>query len=699
LSGDGIMKNSIDLSARSGLSALSCAVLVALSACASKPETASSETTSDKAASTESAPVALISRQALLGNPERTGAQISPNGEYVGYLAPKNGVMNVYVAKRATPNDAKAITDDQKRPIRGFFFAYDNQHALYLQDVGGNENFHIMATDLATGVTRDLTPYEGARANISGVSDLRPNEILVSINDRDKSYFDLYSINIKTGARTLIEKNDQGFAGYITDDDFAVKMAIKPKLDGGSDVMQKDGAGWKVFTSIGFEDAGTGPAGLTRDGKTLYMQDSRGRDTAALFAIDLASGSKTLVHEDARADIGGSLTDQKTGKVQAVAVNYLRNEWTVLDDAVRGDLDFLRNKFPEFAINGRTHDDQTWLITGYASNKAPTTYFYDRKSKSVSEWFDLRPALKTAPLQTMHPVVIEARDGLKMVSYYTLPRDADPDGDGKADKAVPMVLRVHGGPWARDAYGLNSTHQLYANRGYATLSVNFRASTGFGKAFLNAGNLQWSKTMHDDLIDAVRWAENQGIAIKGKTAIAGGSYGGYATLAGLTYTPDEFACGVDIVGPSNLNTLLSTIPPYWKAGFEQMVRRVGDPRTEDGKKLLEAASPLTHAAKIKKPLLIGQGANDPRVKQAESDQIIAAMEKNNLPVTYVLFPDEGHGFARPENNMAFVAVEEQFLASCLGGRAEPLNDAFKGSSITIPKGASLIAGAQAALGK
>lgn len=689
------MKSSSNLCTRAALSALSAAILIGLSACASKPEQAQ---TSDKVASTaQDAPVPLIPRLALYGNPDRSGAQISPNGAYVGYLAPKNGVLNVFVAPRATPNAAKAITDDQKRPIRGFFFAYDNQHAIYLQDVGGDENFHVMATDLETGVTRNITPFPGARANISGVSDLRPNEILVSINDRDKSYFDLYSINIKTGERTLIERNDKGFAGYITDDNFAVKMALKPTLDGGTEVMQKDGASWKVFTTIGFEDSGSGPAGLTRDGKTLYMQDSRGRDTAALFAIDLTTGEKTLVHEDARADIGGSLRDQKTGKVQAVAVNYLRNEWTVLDDSVRADLDFLRNKFPEFAISGRTEDDKTWLITGYASNKAPTTYFYDRTSKSVTEWFDVRPALKDAPLQTMHPVVIAARDGMEMVSYYTLPREADPDGDGKANKAVPMVLRVHGGPWARDAYGLNSTHQLYANRGYATLSVNFRASTGFGKKFLNAGNLQWSKSMHDDLIDAVRWAENQGIAIKGKTAIAGGSYGGYATLAGLTYTPDEFACGVDIVGPSNLNTLLSTIPPYWKAGFEQMVRRVGDPRTEEGKKLLAAASPLTHAANIKKPLLIGQGANDPRVKQAESDQIIAAMEKNNLPVTYVLFPDEGHGFARPENNMAFIAVEEQFLANCLGGRSEPIGDVFKGSSITIPKGAELITGAQAAL--
>jgi dipeptidyl aminopeptidase/acylaminoacyl peptidase len=680
---------------------ISIPLIALLSACAQAPkETAVVPVSGADGKASMSAPErpALISRSALLGNPERTGAQISPDGKYVGYLAPLNGVMNVYVAKRETPNDAKPITSDAKRPIRGFFFSYDNQHAIYSQDVGGDENFHVMATNLVTGETRDLTPFAGARANLAGASDLVANELLVLINDREKAYFDLYRVDIKTGKRTLVEKNTDGFAGYVTNDRFDVLMAIKPRQDGGTDVLHRPKGAWETYTKIDFEDAGTtAPIGLTRDGQTLYMQDSRGRDTSALYAIDLKTNEKTLVHEDARADIGGSIRDLQTGKVQAVAVNYLRNEWSVKDSAIQADLDLLKQSFPEFAVNGRTLDDQTWLVTGFASDQAPSTHFYNRKDKSLTKWFDARPALNNASLQPMHPVVIEARDGLKMVSYYTLPREADPDGDGKANTPVPMVLRVHGGPWARDAYGLNATHQLYANRGYATLSVNFRASTGFGKNFTNAGNLQWSKTMHDDLIDAVRWAEAQGIAVKGKTAIAGGSYGGYATLAGLTFTPDAFACGVDIVGPSNLNTLLATIPPYWKAGFEQMARRMGDPRTPEGQKLLLDASPLTHAAKIKKPLLIGQGANDPRVKQAESDQIIQAMEKNNLPVTYVLFPDEGHGFARPENNMAFVAVEEQFLSKCLGGRAEPIAEAFAGSSISIPKGVDLIVGASAAL--
>jgi dipeptidyl aminopeptidase/acylaminoacyl peptidase len=672
-----------------------------LAACAQAPSD-SSKTQAPVAPAASTAPAALdvplIPRRALFGNPERSGGTISPDGKTLAYLAPRDGVMNVYVADRMTPNNARPLTQEKSRPVRGFFIAEDNAHVLYVQDTGGNENFHVIATNIATGATRNLTPFEGARANIAGVSDKVPGSVLISINNRDKAFFDLHQLDIASGKLTLLEKNDQGFAGYLTDDAFRVRMAIKPLPDGGSEVLEKTTAGWKSYTTIPFEDAGTtGPSGLTSDGKTLYFRDSRDRDTSALYAIDLASGTRTLVHEDARADVGGTLNDIETGKVQAVAVNYLRNEWTVLDPRVEKDIALLKSKFPEFGITSRTNDDKTWVVAGFASDRSASFYLYERDSGSITPWFDTRPQLADAPLQRMHTAEIKARDGLILPSYYTLPAHADPDKDGKANFPVPMMLFVHGGPWARDGYGNNSAHQFYANRGYAVLSVNFRASTGFGKNFTNAGNMQWGKSMHDDLIDAVRWAEQQGIAAPGKVAIGGGSYGGYATLAGLTFTPEEFACGVDIVGPSNLNTLLATIPPYWKSIFEQMVRRMGDPRTPEGQKILSEASPVNHAEKIRRPLLIGQGANDPRVKQAESDQIINAMKKLSLPVTYVLFPDEGHGFARPENSLAFNAVQEQFLAKCLGGRAEPIGDAFKGSSITIPEGLDLIDGAASAL--
>ncbi|NLB57614.1 MAG: S9 family peptidase, partial [Gammaproteobacteria bacterium] len=416
-----------------------------------------------------------------------------------------------------------------------------------------------------------------------------------------------------------------------------------------------------------------------------------------LYAIDTASGERTLVHEDARADIGGSLSDPATGEVQAVSVNYLRDEWTVLDDDIAADLEKLEQIGPgEVGVGSRTLDDRTWIVT-YSAAEAPAKYYrYDRDSGDLEELFSARPALDGMPLVPMWPVELTSRDGLNLVSYLTLPAHADPDGDGKPDTAVPMVLLVHGGPWARDYYGYSGYDQWLANRGYAVLSVNFRGSTGFGKDFTNAGDGEWGKKMHDDLIDAVQWAVTEGVTTEDKVAIMGGSYGGYATLAGLTFTPDTFACGVDIVGPSNLNTLLATVPPYWASFFEQLARRMGDPRTEEGRAWLTERSPLTHVDSISKPLLIGQGANDPRVKQDESDQIVNAMTEKQIPVTYVLFPDEGHGFARPENNMAFNAVAEGFLGQCLGGRAEPIGD-LAGSSIEVPTGADIVPGLAEAL--
>src|SRR5690606_32421836 len=418
----------------------------------------------------------------------------------------------------------------------------------------------------------------------------------------------------------------------------------------------------------------------------------------ALYAVDAESGERTLVYENPRADVGDALAHPRTGKVQAAASNYLREEWTVLDPAIREDMAKLAAMGPgEASVVSRTLDDSQWIVA-YSAAENPTTYYrYDNASNQLTELFSTRPDLAGKPLVPMWPQEIKARDGKTLVSYLTLPQAADPDQDGNPDKAVPMVLFVHGGPWARDAYGYSSYDQWLANRGYAVLSVNYRGSTGFGKAFVNAADGEWAGKMHDDLIDAVAWAVDRGVTTPDKVAIMGGSYGGYATLVGLTFTPDTFACGVDIVGPSNLQTLLSTIPPYWAAFFEQFAKRVGDPRTEAGKKMLNERSPLNFVEKIKKPLLIGQGANDPRVKQSESDQIVQAMQRSEIPVTYVLFPDEGHGFARPENAMAFNAVTEGFLAECLGGRIEPIGDDFAGSSIEVPAGADGVKGLATAL--
>ncbi|GHA79373.1 S9 family peptidase [Cognatilysobacter bugurensis] len=636
----------------------------------------------------------LIPREALFGNPERASVMISPDGKYLSWIAPVDGVMNVWVAPVDDPSKARAVTNDTARGIRNHFWSYAPDTLLYLRDTGGDEDFHLYAVNLKTGKATDLTPFEKTTAQVVGLSHRQPGSVLVGMNDRDAQWHDLYRVDLATGERTLVEKNDDRIGQYLADDDFVVRYATRARDDGGRDVLRPDGkGGWAVHSSIPFEDAlTTAPLGLTADGRTLYMLDSRDRDTAALYAVDVGSGQRKLVFEDRRADVGNMLAHPKTGEAQAAAVDYLREEWTPIDPAVKADLAKLQAIGPgEINVNARTLDDRTWIVT-YSAAESPAVYYrYDRDSGQLTKLFAARPALEGKPLVPQWPVEITSRDGKTLVSYLTLPKSADPDGDGKADSAVPMVLLVHGGPWARDSYGYNGYAQWLANRGYAVLSVNFRGSTGFGKAFTNAGNGEWGAKMHDDLLDAVDWAVKQGVTKKDQVAIMGGSYGGYATLAGLTFTPDAFACGVDIVGPSNLNTLLSTVPPYWASFYEQLARRMGDPRTEAGKQWLTERSPLTRADKISKPLLIGQGANDPRVKQAESDQIVQAMQKNDIPVTYVLFPDEGHGFARPENSKAFNAVAEGFLSQCLGGRAEPI-DSFAGSSISVPAGAGGVPG-------
>ena len=649
----------------------------------------------DRIAGTE-----LIARDALFGNPERANVQISPDGKYLSWVAAVDGVLNVWIAPADNPSQARAVTQDKARGIRSYFWSYQPDTLLYLRDSGGDEDFHLYAVDLKTGQAKDLTPFPKTTAQVAGVSPKHPGTILVGMNDRDAQWHDIYKVDLASGNRTLLEKNDAQIAGYIADADYTLKYAQRSRPDGGADVLRRGANGaWEKFDDIPFEDVlTTSPGGLTLDGKTLYFTDSRGRNTAALFAIDVTSGTRTLVLEDARADVGGTLADPATGKVQAVSVDYLRDEWKVVDPAIRADLEKLEAIGPgDVSVNTRTLDDKTWIVA-YSAAEAPLVYYrYDRGTGTLTKLFSARPKLEGKPLVPQWPVEIASRDNKTLVSYLTLPRSADANSDGKAETPVPLVLLVHGGPWARDSYGYGSYNQWLANRGYAVLSVNFRGSTGFGKDFTNAGNGEWAGKMHDDLIDAVQWAVKQGVTTQDQVAIMGGSYGGYATLTGLTFTPDAFACGVDIVGPSNLNTLLSTVPPYWASFFEQLAKRMGDPRTDAGKKWLTERSPLTRADQIKKPLLIGQGANDPRVKQAESDQIVKAMQAKNIPVTYVLFPDEGHGFARPENNKAFNAVTEGFLAQCLGGRAEPIGKDFTGSSISVPVGADGVPGLAEAL--
>ncbi|MEN0112052.1 MAG: prolyl oligopeptidase family serine peptidase, partial [Planctomycetota bacterium] len=549
------------------------------------------------AAAETPAMVELIPRDVLFGNPDRAQARLSPDGKWISYLKPVDGVLNVWVGPADDPDAAEPVTEDRVRGIRSHSWAYTSEHILYTQDKRGDENFHVYATQVETRETRDLTPVDGVRGTIAGATERQPETLLLGFNDRDPRYHDLYRVDLTSGERELVQQNP-GMAGFVTDEDLRVRMAVNFTPDAGQVWLKPDSQepgeegyqDWSVTEEFSSVDATTsGPVGFNKDGTVLYFEDSRDRDTAGLFARDLATGETTLVAEDARADVGGVLSHPTEKTLQAVSFTYSRTEWRVLDEAIRPDIEYLQ-AFPgengfsgEFIVTSRTLDDTRWTVAYVLDDGPIRFYVYSRPAdgdaeggRSMRFLFNSRDDLDGYRLAKMRTPVIEARDGLKLVSYLTLPVGSDPDGDGVPNEALPMVLDVHGGPWARDGWGYNATAQWLANRGYAVLNVNFRGSTGFGKEFLNAANGEWAGKMHDDLLDAVQWAVDRGVADPDRVAIMGGSYGGYATLVGVTFTPEVFACGVDIVGPSSLVTLLNNVPPYWARFMPVMKQRVGD---------------------------------------------------------------------------------------------------------------------------
>ncbi|HUJ62466.1 MAG TPA: S9 family peptidase [Kofleriaceae bacterium] len=628
----------------------------------------------------------LIPRSVLFGNPERTNVQISPDGKHLSWIAAKDGVLNVFVAAIDKLDEAKPITSETSRPVRQYFWSFDNKHVLYMQDTAGDENWHLIRADL-DGKTDDLTPYKGARVEVMGLSEKKPATVIVGINDRNPQLSDVYALDIPSGKRTLLYQNDDGFVGFNLDHELNLVFAEKLVPTGGGEIYIREGKAWKLYDSIPFEDAQTtGIADVLPGGKAL-VTESRGRDTAALVEQDEKTKKEKVIAEDPKADVGGMMFHPTRHTLLAVSFDYDRVHWRAIDRSVQPDLDGLTKLADggDFGVSSTSLDFKTWLVATTTPQHPGHYYLWDHVKHTGKFLFAARPELDKQPLVGQEAVVIPARDGLPLVSYLTKPAGAT--------GPVPMVMFVHGGPWARDSYGYSSVVQLFANRGYAVLQVNFRGSTGFGKKFLNAGNLEWAKKMHDDILDGVAWAVDHGVTTKDKVAIAGGSYGGYETLVGLAMTPDEFACGVDLVGPSNLLTLIASVPPYWVPILADFKKRIGDWETPEGKQLLEQASPLTHAADIKRPLLIGQGANDPRVKQAESEQIVAAMKQHGLPVTYIVFPDEGHGFARPVNNIAFFGAAEAFLSAHLGGYYLPLSaEEIKASTMDIKAGREGIPG-------
>ena len=604
----------------------------------------------------------LIPRQLLFGNPERTSPRISPDGTRLAYLAPdQKGVLNVWV-RTIGKTDDQPVTADKHRGIRSFQWQFDSQHVLYIQDRDGDENWHLYQTDLKTRMTRDLTPFEGIQARVTEYLPQFPDTILVDMNIRDRRLHDVYRVDLNNGKVELDTENPGDVIGWTVDNDLQVRAADVFLPDGGALVRVRDTAKspWRELIKWGPDESLGGAAAFSPDNKSLWVLTSVGANTLRLVQIDLAGGQQKVVAEDPQYDAGIPLINPKTHALEAVEFIRARSEWQVLDPAVKADFEALKRvRDADIRVVSRDLADQHWIIS-YSGDNAPVYYYaYDRQARKAEVVFSDRPKLEGYKLASMKPISFQGRDGMEIYGYLTFPAGIPP-------KNLPMVELVHGGPWGRDTWGFSRYAQWLANRGYAVLQVNFRASTGYGKKYLNAGDREWGGKMHTDLLDGKQWAIQQGYVDPKKVCIMGGSYGGYATLAALAFTPDEFACGVDIVGPSNLNTLIKSIPPYWATMKSMFDKRLGT-----GEEFLWSRSPLSKADQIKAPLLIGQGKNDPRVNKAESDQIVAAMKKNNKPVEYIVFPDEGHGFARPENNMAFNAASEDFLAKTLGGRVEP----------------------------
>ena len=657
---------------------------VLLVACGDRQaDEATQETTSaaPKAEAVETA--ALIPRTVIFGNPDRTQARISPDGAWVSWLAPKDGVLNVWVAPSDDPANARVITNDTYRGISQYFWAPNSAFVYYIQDQGGDENFHVYSANIETGEVADLTPVkDGARATVESISSQRPDEIVVGINERNAQLFDLYLVDVTTGERELLRENP-GYAGWLIDNNLDPRFGFQPTPDGGGNIVDFEG---EVFAVIPPEDfLSTNALGFNASNDAVFILDSRGRDTAALTRVALESGDVEVLAENERADISGILVDQRTLEPIAYNVNHLKSRWYPVDDATADDFEVLSAALGgSLSIVATTEDMSKWIVHEDAPERSGTYFIYDRGDRSVTKMLEQYPDLANYTLAPMEALTIKSRDGLDLPAYLTLPVGSDSNGDGRPETAVPMVLAVHGGPWARDEYGYRSWHQWLANRGYAVLSVNYRGSTGFGKTFTRAAIGEFAGKMHDDLIDGVQWAIDEGVADPDKVAIAGGSYGGYATLIGVSFTPDTFACGVDIVGPSSLVTLIESFPEYWKPFLQgTWYTYVGDPANEEDREDMLARSAISRVDDIKVPLLVGQGQNDPRVTKLESDQLVEAMAANELPVTYVNFPDEGHGFRRPENRLAFYSVMEGFLESCLGGTSEPVNDAFEGSTVEI----------------
>jgi dipeptidyl aminopeptidase/acylaminoacyl peptidase len=625
----------------------------------------------------------IIDRELFFGDPEIAGAQISPDGQYIAFLKPFKGTRNVWVKGTGEPFDkAKAITAETKRPISAYFWSRDAKFILYAQDQGGDENFNVYAVRPSDApaagsdvpAARNITDAKAVQAQIYAVPKSDPDLIYVGLNDRDKAWHDLYKIRISTGERTLLRKNTERIVGWEFDLSDRLRLATRVNENGDTEVMRvDDNAFTKIYSCNVFESCG--PSRFHKDGRRVYMETNKGADLIRLTLFDVQSSKEEPVESDPqnRVDLGGLLFSDKTDELVATIYVDDKPRFVWKDRAFQADYDLLRQKLPgkELAFGSKTKDERLVIVSARADVDPGSTYLFDRQTKDLTLQYRIREKLPRESLASMTPIRYKSTDGLEIPAYLTLPKGAEP-------KDLPLIVLPHGGPWARDVWGYNGLAQFLANRGYAVLEPNFRGSTGYGKKFLDAGNKQWGDKMQDDLTSGVKHLIAQGTVDAKRVGILGGSYGGYATLAGVAFTPDLYSAAVSIVGPSNLITLLNSIPPYWEAGRKLFTERMGDPTTPEGKAQLERQSPLNSAAKIKTPLMVIQGANDPRVNKAESEQIVIALRDRGFPVEYILAPDEGHGFQRPVNNMAAFAAAEKFLSKHLKGRYQE----FVGPEVT-----------------
>jgi len=607
----------------------------------------------------------LIPQKIIFGNPEQAAPQISPDGKKLATIAPYNDVLNIWVRSITKKGGGKPVTQDEEQGIIHFFWGGDSEHILYIQDKKGDENWRLHSVNVETSEVTDLTPFKKVQVRLIGLDKNFPDEVYIAMNKRDKKLHDLYHLNWKTGELNQVIKNPGNHVGWILDADFRVRGAMTISPQGHKDIYfrETDGSDWRLLIRWKGEDADAShPVSFSKDNRYIFLQDSRDSNTTRLVKMEIATGETEVLVEDPDYDLNSIMIHPDTHEIQVVAYQKARREWVILDETIRNDIERIRKlHLGDFFITNRDYGDRYWIV-GFTSDAGSVPYYvYDRKKQKADLLFYSRPELNRYRLAPMEPIEFESRDGLLLPGYITFPV-------GVEKKNLPMVVRVHGGPWSRDVWGYDSQCQWLANRGYICLQINYRGSTGYGKKFLNAGNKEWGGKMQEDLVDGVHWAIRMGYADPERIAIYGTSYGGYAALMGVTSTPELFACAISVVGPSNLITFLKSVPPYWELFLQKFYTRVGNPKTEVD--FLKARSPLFHVDKIQAPVLIAHGANDPRVKQKESEQIVKAMEAKGIDYEYLLFPDEGHGFLKQENRLTFFAAADKFLAKHLGGRFE-----------------------------